>query len=237
MNYSNYIERKQPYPANQRDSRNPLQRPRRKAHWIPHAQELPRLLKAGSPNWTRSSLGDFRSLGQIDRSPGCNSPIQTFNSIKDQIKMNISAKATDYKSPRLVSFECSNSFLKRYDDEGILIIQAGYSETISMMSKGDDENPIVINGSSKRWYGSRACLGDHKRIHGRDKLQAARTAYALQTTVSRSIWLPVTGIFKTLTHWNPRYPVVIASFVMVKRLNATLFKSYQSLKVWGAITA
>lgn len=84
----------------------------------------------------------------------------------------------DYKSPRLVSFECSNSFLKRYDDEGILLIQSGYTETIGMMAKSDNENPIVINGSSKRWYGSRACLGDHKRIHGRDKLQAARDAFS-----------------------------------------------------------
>lgn len=90
--------------------------------------------------------------------------------------MNIAK--TDYKSPKLVSFECSNSFLKRYDDEGILLIQSGYTETIGMMAKSDNENPLVINGSSKRWYGSRACLGDHKRIHGRDKLQAARDAFS-----------------------------------------------------------
>lgn len=81
------------------------------------------------------------------------------------------------KSARLVSFENSNSFIKRHCDEGTLIIQAGFTESISMMSKGDNENPIVISGSSKRWYGSRACLNVHTRIHGRDKIQTARDAF------------------------------------------------------------
>jgi hypothetical protein len=91
------------------------------------------------------------------------------------------AKINDYatgKHTRLVSFENSNSWLKRHDDEGTLVIQAGYTESIGMMAKGDDENPIVINGSSKRWYGARACLGNHNRIHGRDKVQTARDAFA-----------------------------------------------------------
>ena len=46
-----------------------------------------------------------------------------------------------------------------------------------MMAKGNDENPIVINGSSKRWYGSRASLSDHKIIHGRDKVSTARESF------------------------------------------------------------
>ena len=82
------------------------------------------------------------------------------------------------KTTRLVSFENSNSFLKRYDSEGILVIQAGFTEAINMMAKGDDENPIVISGSSKRWYGSKACLADHKRIHGLDKIGTARESFA-----------------------------------------------------------
>ena len=95
--------------------------------------------------------------------------------------MNISAKTIDYKTAkhtRLISFENSNSFIKRHDDEGTLIIQAGFTESIGMMAKGDDENPIVITGNTKRWYGSRACLGQHTRIHGRDKIQTARDAFS-----------------------------------------------------------
>jgi hypothetical protein len=92
-----------------------------------------------------------------------------------------SIKIADHKTvqhTRLVSFENSNSWLKRHDDEGTLVIQAGYAENPGVMAKGDDQNPIVVNGSSKRWYGSKACLGDHKRIHGRDKVQTARDAFA-----------------------------------------------------------
>ena len=90
------------------------------------------------------------------------------------------AQITDYKTAkttRLVSFENSNSWLKRHDDEGTLVIQAGYTESIGMMAKGNDENPIVISGSSKRWYGSKACLDDHKRIHGLDKIGTARESF------------------------------------------------------------
>ena len=90
------------------------------------------------------------------------------------------AQITDYKTvktTRLVSFENSNSWLKRHDDEGTLVIQAGYTESIGMMAKGNDENPIVISGSSKRWYGSKACLDDHKRIHGLDKIGTARESF------------------------------------------------------------
>jgi len=91
------------------------------------------------------------------------------------------AQITDYKTAkttRLISFENSNSWLKRFDDEGVLIIQAGYTESINMMAKGCDQNPIVISGSSKRWYGSKACLADHKRIHGLDKIGTARESFA-----------------------------------------------------------
>lgn len=86
----------------------------------------------------------------------------------------------DYKTAkhtRLVSFENSNSWLKRHDDEGTLVIQAGFTETIDDVVSGNDENPIVINGSTRRWYGARACQGQHTRIHGRDKVQTARESF------------------------------------------------------------
>ena len=86
----------------------------------------------------------------------------------------------DYKTAkhtRLVSFENSNSWLKRHDDQGTLVIQAGYTETIDDVVAGNDDNPIVIVGSGKRWYGSRACQGSHTRIHGRDKVGTARESF------------------------------------------------------------
>ena len=90
------------------------------------------------------------------------------------------AQIQDFKTAkhtRLVSFENSNSWLKRFDDEGILVIQSGYSESIDDVVTGDDANPIVIVGSGRRWYGSKACQGHHTRIHGRDKVGTARESF------------------------------------------------------------
>lgn len=89
-------------------------------------------------------------------------------------------KIQDYKTAkytRLVSFENSNSWLKRHDDQGTLVIQAGYTESIDDVVVGDDANPIVIVGSGMRWYGSKACQGNHTRIHGRDKVGTARESF------------------------------------------------------------
>jgi len=81
------------------------------------------------------------------------------------------------KHTKLVSFENSNSWIKRHDIEGTLLIQATFSENPSPMAKGDDENPIVVTSSSKRWYGSRASIGNHSRIHGRSKIETARDSF------------------------------------------------------------
>ena len=82
------------------------------------------------------------------------------------------------KHTRLVSFENSNSWIKRHDLEGTLLIQSGYVENPGKMAKGDDENPIVMVGASRRWYGSRACIGNHNRIHGRSKIDSARDSFS-----------------------------------------------------------
>ena len=83
------------------------------------------------------------------------------------------------KHTRLVSFENSNSFLKRYDSEGTLVIQAGYRENPSDAAHTDDENPIVIiDGKTPRWYGSIACQGQHVRSFERSKIETAREAFA-----------------------------------------------------------
>jgi len=83
------------------------------------------------------------------------------------------------KHERLLSFENSNSFLKRFDSEGALVIQAGYRENPSDSAHSDDENPIVIlDNKTPRWYGSIACQGQHVRSFERSKLETARESFA-----------------------------------------------------------
>jgi hypothetical protein len=82
------------------------------------------------------------------------------------------------KHARLVSFENSNSFLKRHDSEGTLVIQAGYRENPSANAHTDDENPVVImDGKTPRWYGSIASQGPHVRSFERSKIETARDAF------------------------------------------------------------
>jgi hypothetical protein len=79
---------------------------------------------------------------------------------------------------RLVSFENSNSWLKRHDTEGTLVIQSGYRLNPSRAAHTDDQNPIVIVGSEKRWYGSIACQGDHVKTFERSKVDTQREAFS-----------------------------------------------------------
>ena len=80
---------------------------------------------------------------------------------------------------RLVSFENSNSWLKRHDNEGTLVIQAGYRENPSDAALSDDVNPIVImDGKTPRWYGATACKGVHVRSFERSKIETARESFA-----------------------------------------------------------
>ena len=82
------------------------------------------------------------------------------------------------KHTRLVSFENSNSWIKRHDSEGTLLIQAGYRENPNANSFTDDENPIVVvSGARPRWYGEMACQGAHTKLHGRNKVETAREAF------------------------------------------------------------
>lgn len=83
------------------------------------------------------------------------------------------------KHTRLISFENSNSFLKRHDSEGTRVIQAGYRENPSDAAHTDDENPIVIvDGKAPRWYGAMACQGAHTKSFERSKIETAREAFA-----------------------------------------------------------
>lgn len=82
------------------------------------------------------------------------------------------------KNERLVSFENSNSFLKRHDDEGTLVIQAGYRLNPTDQAFRDDENPVLIAGGSARWYGAIACSGSHVRSYELSKIETARDHFA-----------------------------------------------------------
>ena len=92
--------------------------------------------------------------------------------------INLSTLA-NAKHTRLVSFENSNSFLKRHDSEGSLVIAAGHRENPSVHAHSDDENPIVIlEGQRPRWYGARVCQGDHVSNSHRSKIETARESFA-----------------------------------------------------------
>jgi hypothetical protein len=88
------------------------------------------------------------------------------------------SQATIANRSRLVSFENSNSWLKRHDEQGTRVIQAGYRENPADAAHSDDENPIVINGNQKRWYGAIACQGAHVRSFERSKIETARNSFA-----------------------------------------------------------
>jgi hypothetical protein len=79
---------------------------------------------------------------------------------------------------RCVSFENSNSYLKRHDESGTLVIQAGYRENPTDSAHSDDENPIVITGNQRRWYGELPCRGVHARSFERSKIETARNSFA-----------------------------------------------------------
>jgi hypothetical protein len=79
---------------------------------------------------------------------------------------------------RYVSFENSNSWLKRHDEQGTRVIQAGYRENPTDSAHSDDDNPIVISGNQKRWYGAMACQGIHVRSFERSKIETARHSFA-----------------------------------------------------------
>jgi hypothetical protein len=80
---------------------------------------------------------------------------------------------------KLVSFENSNSWLKRHDASGTTVIQAGYRENPGRNAHCDNENPIIaFRGQNARWYGSMPCGGTHRTIFGQSKIETARACFA-----------------------------------------------------------
>ena len=71
--------------------------------------------------------------------------------------------AAPARKQRLVSYEPSNSWIKRVDSEGEMVIQSawcdlGRTKMGYETPKGRNRSPIVVRGDSRRIYGSRACL-------------------------------------------------------------------------------
>lgn len=84
------------------------------------------------------------------------------------------------KHPRLVSFENSNSWLKRHDDLGTLVVQAGYKLNPNLVEQRtrDEQNPIVVvAGQPPRMYGVKACQGNYTPMNGLSKLETARDSF------------------------------------------------------------
>lgn len=84
------------------------------------------------------------------------------------------------KHARLVSFENSNSWLKRYDSEGVKVVQAGYKLNPNKVEQRnrDEENPIVVvAGQPPRMYGVKACTGNYTPMNGLSKLETARDSF------------------------------------------------------------
>lgn len=92
--------------------------------------------------------------------------------------MTATPQTTIANHTRLVSFENSNSWLKRHDEQGTRVIQAGYRENPTDSAHSDDENPIVITGNQRRWYGAIPCRGVHVRSFERSKIETARNSFA-----------------------------------------------------------
>lgn len=79
----------------------------------------------------------------------------------------------------IISFENSNSWLKRYSATGLVVIQAGYQENPGKLARKDPFNPVVaLPGQVPRWYGQHACASRHVPIHGRSKVQTARDSFS-----------------------------------------------------------
>lgn len=94
-----------------------------------------------------------------------------------------SVKIADYqtgKHTRLVSFENSNSWLKRFDYEGVKVVQAGYKLNPNAIEQKtrDEENPIVVvTGQPPRMYGVKACTGNYTPMNGLSKIETARDSF------------------------------------------------------------
>ena len=103
---------------------------------------------------------------------------------------------------RLVSFEPSHSWIKRFDDTGATIIQAGWKVNPTGRFYKDEQNPHVLYNDTSKLYGERACEGAHVSPLNQRKEDIARDAFAAtlkpsddtkELTVVVSHWHEETG--------------------------------------------
>ncbi len=106
------------------------------------------------------------------------------------------------KHERLVSFEPSHSWIKRFDNEGAKIIQAGWKVNPTGRFYKDEQNPHVLYNGTSKLYGERVCEGEHVSPLNQRKEAIARDAFMAtlrpsddgrDLTVIVSHWDEVTG--------------------------------------------
>lgn len=109
------------------------------------------------------------------------------------------AQAQTANHTKLVSFENSNSWLKRHDEQGTRVIQSGFRENPAAVAKGTDESPIVITGNLRRWYGETPCRGVHVRSFERSKIETARHSFSACLRPEDD----AQDLTVIASHWNP----------------------------------
>lgn len=87
-------------------------------------------------------------------------------------------KTLQAKHTRLISFEPSHSWLKRYDSEGALVVQAGFRLNPNGRTLKNDENRHLLIDGHNRYYGSIACQGQHESPLTQRKENTARLGFA-----------------------------------------------------------
>jgi hypothetical protein len=121
-----------------------------------------------------------------------------------------SVKIRDHKiakHTRLVSFEPSHSFLKRCDDEGVIILQGGYRVNPKGRIQKDDENVLIQFEGQSRYYGTIASLGTHESPLTQRKETSARMGFAATLRPSDDC----TELTVVLSHWDEDRAKAIAA--------------------------
>jgi len=114
------------------------------------------------------------------------------------------------KHSRLVSFEPSHSWIKRFDDEGIQIIQAGWKVNPTGRFFQDDANPCLIFDGSRRLYGDRVCEGVHVSPLNQRKEDIARYSFAATLRPSDDH----KDLIVIVSHWHEQTAADIAQSLL-----------------------
>lgn len=142
------------------------------------------------------------------------------------------------KHERLISFEPSHAWIKRFDSEGAKIIQAGWKVNPTGRFHRDSENPYVIFNGTHKLYGSRVCEGDHiSPLHQR-KENLARDYFAATLRPSDH----TKDLIVVVSHWDEDTANAIAQSLMGaydvtvngERIQCNVIKAIPELEGRGA---